>query len=224
MLLTLKTASQPVGTNRRIAIQDGRLSAALGQLATRLGTRDEPDKASDTRADIELQFRFHGIDDTWRRLSENLVSAQDTLSMLESVDSVLAEISQMVSLAQDPSVDGERRAQLQERVDLLRPRFAALDSLALTSVEAASQAQKTVDRAYEALYEFREQVDGILANLEIATENLRLAAAAWSPNLSLDRVTDNVRVITKSIRSNPDGAVRAQAATWRNSAITLLKP
>lgn len=224
MLLTIKTESQPVSVNRRIGIQDGRLSSALGQLAGRLGERSVSDATTTSGHEDEVVWRARGIDETWRRLSENLVAAQDTFATLDDVDAVLAEIGKLVSLASEPSIDTERRAQLQGRVDILRPRFAVLDSLDLLSTEGAVAAQQTLDRAYEALYEFRGQVDSILVNLEAAVENLRLAAAAWAPDLTPQRAAQNVEAITHSIRFKPQTAFRAQAHAEVASALTLLKP
>lgn len=224
MLFSVKADAIAPSINRRIAIQDGRLSAAMGQLSLRLGVRDA-DETSDSAAELpEVEWQFQGIDDTLRRLSENLIAAQETLSTLEGVDDVLSEIADLVSQAQAPEIPSERRAYLQERVDLLRPRFAALDNLDLSSQVSAMQAQRTVDRAYEALFDFRAQVDGILMNLESAAENLRLAAAAWSPSLPPSLATTNARVISDAIRQKPQAALSAQARAETSGTLVLLKP
>lgn len=224
MLFSVKTDAVTPSVSRRIAIQDGRLSAAMGQLSLRLGVRDA-NEATDSAAELPaVEWQFKGIDDTLRRLSENLIAAQETLSTLEDVDDVLSEIADLVSQAQEPNVPAERRLYLQDRVDLLRPRFAALDNLDLSAPAGAAQAQRTVDRAYEALYEFRAQVDGILVNLESAAENLRLAAAAWSPSLPPALATTNARVISDAIRQKPQVALSAQARAETGGALALLKP
>ena len=224
MLFSVKTDTPAVGVTRRIAIQDGRLSAAMGQLSQRLGAREDVDAKESAAPPSEFEWQFQGIDDTLRRLSENLIAAQETLSTLDGVDDVLGDIAELVSQARVPDLPSERRVYLQERVDLLRPRFAALDSLDLSTPTSAIAAQKTVDRAYEALFDFRRQVDGILVNLESAAENLRLAAAAWSPSMSPALASTNVRVISDAIRQKPQTALSAQARTETGSALVLLKP
>jgi hypothetical protein len=224
MLFSVKTDTPAVGVTRRIVIHDGRLSAAMGQLSLRLGARDAADGKEGVTTPSDFEWQFQGIDDTLRRLSENLIAAQGTLATLDGVDDVLGDISELVSQALLPDLPLERRVYLQERVDLLRPRFAALDSLDLSTSTTAIAAQKTVDRAYDALFDFRQQVDGILVNLESAAENLRLAAAAWSPSMSPALATTNVRVISESIRQKPQAALSAQARTETGSALVLLKP
>ena len=224
MLFSVKTDAPAVGVARRIVIQDGRLSAAMGQLSLRLGAREAADGKEGITTPSDFEWQFQGIDDTLRRLSENLIAAQGTLATLDGVDDVLGDISELVSQALLPDLPLERRVYLQERVDLLRPRFAALDSLELSTSTTAIAAQKTVDRAYEALFDFRQQVDGILVNLESAAENLRLAAAAWSPSMSPALATTNVRMISESIRQKPQAALSAQARTETGSALVLLKP
>jgi len=224
MLFSVKTDTPAVGVTRRIAIQDGRLSAAMGQLSLRLGARDAVDSQQGSSATDDFEWQFQGIDDTLRRLSENLIAAQETLATLDGVDDVLGDIGELVSQAVASDLSPERRVHLQERVDLLRPRFAALDSLDLSTSATAIAAQKTVDRAYDALFDFRQQVDGLLVNLEAAAENLRLAAAAWSPSMSPALASTNVRVISESIRQKPQAAISAQARTETGSALVLLKP
>ena len=224
MLFSVKTDTPAVGVTRRIAIQDGRLSAAMGQLSLRLGARDAADGKESVTTPSDFEWQFQGIDDTLRRLSENLIAAQETLATLDGVDDVLSDIGELVSQALAPDLPLERRVYLQERVDLLRPRFAALDSLDLSAPTSATAAQRTLDRAYEALFDFRQQVDGILVNLESAAENLRLAAAAWSPSMSPALATTNVRVISESIRQKPQVALSVQARTETSSALVLLKP
>jgi hypothetical protein len=224
MLFSVKTDTPALGVTRRIAIQDGRLSAAMGQLSLRLGARDVDDGKESVATPSDFEWQFQGIDDTLRRLSENLIAAQETLSTLDGVDDVLGDIGELVSQALIPDLPLERRVYLQERVDLLRPRFAALDNLDLSTPTTALASQRTVDRAYEALFDFRRQVDGILVNLESAAENLRLAAAAWSPTMSPALASSNVRVISESIRQMPKAALSAQARTETGSALVLLKP
>jgi hypothetical protein len=224
MLFSVKTDTPGLAVTRRIAIQDGRLSAAMGQLSLRLGARDAADGKESSTNLSEFEWQFQGIDDTLRRLSENLIAAQETLSTLDGVDDVLGDIGELVSQALIPDLPLERRVYLQERVDLLRPRFAALDNLDLSTPTTALASQRTVDRAYEALFDFRRQVDGILVNLESAAENLRLAAAAWSPTMSPALASSNVRVISESIRQMPKAALSAQARTETGSALVLLKP
>lgn len=224
MLISVKTDTPALGVTRRIAIQDGRLSAAMGQLSSRLGARDAADDNESATTASAFEWQYQGIDDTWRRLSENLVAAQETLATLDGVDDVLGDIGELVSQALASDLPLERRVFLQERVDLLRPRFAALDSLDLSNPLNALTAQRTIDRAYDALFDFRQQIDGILVNLEAAAENLRLAAAAWSPSISPALASTNVHVISESIRRRPQAALSAQARTETGSALVLLKP
>lgn len=224
MLFSLKTDAPTVGIARRIAVHDGRLSAAMGQLSSRLGARDAAADNESAAISSDFEWQYQGIDDTWRRLSENLIAAQETLATLDGVDDVLGDIGELVSQALASDLPLERRVFLQERVDLLRPRFAALDSLDLSTSATAIAAQKTIDRAYNALFDFRQQVGGILVNLESAAENLRLAAAAWSPSISPASASTNVHVISEAIRQKPQAAISAQARTETGSALVLLKP
>jgi hypothetical protein len=89
MLFSVKTDTPAMGASRRIAIQDGRLSAAMGQLSLRLGARDADDGKESRANPSDFEWQFQGIDDTLRRLSENLIAAQETLSTLDGVDDVL---------------------------------------------------------------------------------------------------------------------------------------
>ena len=223
MLIPLKSsATPPVG--RRLAMTDSRLSAAMDQLAARLGTRpNEPKVSAGEEPPVRLT-QFRAIDESWRRLSENLYSAQETLQTLENVDDVLGELSALAGRAMRSEIDDLERTALQERIDILRPRFAALDNLNVLTPEGAAAAARSIDRAYEAMEEFRRQVDSILVALESAAENMRLAAAAWSPEVAPERAGDSARLISAVIRLQPEDAITTQARTGTASALVLLKP
>lgn len=223
MLVPLKSSSSPPIV-RRLALTDDRLSAAMDQLALRLGAREPKPSPDESDESLVLISQFRIVDEGLRRLSENLYSAQQTLQTLDGVEAVLGEISALVSRAMQRDIALDERSALQQRADLLRPRFAALDNLDLLTLEGAKAAGRSVDRAYGAMDEFRLQVDAIMGSLETAAENLRLAASAWAGELEPDRARIRAKSIGAAIRSQPESGISAQARAATTSALVLLKP